>query len=159
VRRPFGRSGIAPKPQQERDDRRTGIPADGVALHAGAGGLIVVGSSNYQGAITRAVGAMGPKGVSMTAALVPEPANPYDPNAVSVRVDGQVIGHLRRSDAKAYRPVMEGLAQGGLTGYCRVDIRTDPNPQYAFSVHVFIDTPQRQLDLLARGVPPTGVNS
>ncbi len=89
----------------------------------------------------------------MTAALVPEPANPDDPNAVSVRVDDQVMGYLRRSDAQAYQPVMEALAQRGLTGYCRVDIRTDPNPQYAFSVRVFIDTPQRQLDVLARGAP------
>ena len=150
MRRLFGRSDPQPPATDEREDRRTAIPPGGIVLYAGGGGTIVVGSNHYQAAIKKAVGRMGRNGVSVTATLVHDPKNAYDPNAISVRLDGQVIGHLQRAEAKAYRPVMDALAQRGLTAYCRCDIRPDSSPEYAYSVHVYIDTPQRQMDLIGR---------
>lgn len=134
----------------EREDRQIDIPPGGVKLYAGVGGLLVVGSANYAAAVNWSVGPIGPQGVSMTASLVHEPSNPYDSNAISVCLEGQVIGHLQRQVAQEYRPVMDALAQRGLTAYCRCDIRPDVDPQYLFHVHVYVDTPQRQLDLLAK---------
>jgi hypothetical protein len=145
-RKLFGGAEVA----QERIDMRTAPPPGGISLYAGAGGLLVVGSANYANVISRGVGSIGPRGVSVTAALVPEPDNQYDRNAISVRVNGTTIGYLRREEAKAYKPVVEALASRGLTGYCRVDIRPDPDPRYIFSVQAYIDTPKRQLELIAR---------
>ena len=36
------------------------------------------------------------------AALVPEPSNPYDSNAVMVQIDGRHVGYLSREDAVAF---------------------------------------------------------
>ena len=40
----------------------------------------------------------------IVAVLVPEPTNPYDANAISVQIDGQVIGYLPRATAQEYLP-------------------------------------------------------
>lgn len=47
--------------------------------------------------------------------LVPEPDNPYDPNAVSVRVNGLVVGYLDRDTAARYRQPIRRIAASGLT--------------------------------------------
>lgn len=47
------------------------------------------------------------------AALVPDPTNPHDRNAVKVIVDGWHVGHLSRGDAAAYQPVLLALVQRG----------------------------------------------
>jgi hypothetical protein len=46
--------------------------------------------------------------------LVPEPHNRFDPRAVAVRVQGQVVGYLPREDAHRYYPVLAGLVAQGL---------------------------------------------
>lgn len=38
--------------------------------------------------------------------LRPEPANPYDSNAVVVLVDGLVVGHLARDMAREWQPML-----------------------------------------------------
>lgn len=48
------------------------------------------------------------------AELVPEPHNRFDPRAVAVRVQGQVVGYLPREDAHRYYPVLAGLVEQGL---------------------------------------------
>lgn len=40
--------------------------------------------------------------VNVPAVLVPEPDNPHDRNAISVRVGGQVVGYIERADTKKY---------------------------------------------------------
>lgn len=49
------------------------------------------------------------------ASLVPEPDNPHDSNAISVRVNGHVVGYLDRSDAELFRPIIHRIAASGLT--------------------------------------------
>jgi hypothetical protein len=46
---------------------------------------------------------------AVVAVLVPEPENPYDPNAIRVDVDGLRIGHLSRADAVRYRDSLPTL--------------------------------------------------
>jgi hypothetical protein len=43
------------------------------------------------------------------AVLLPEPDNPYDPNAITVLIDGAKVGYLCRDDAHAYRPGLLAL--------------------------------------------------
>jgi tetratricopeptide (TPR) repeat protein len=71
----------------------------------------VVGESNYQDALWRAVGSRSTDRIrkEIQAVLVAETDNPYDANAISVWLDGQKVGHLSREDAAAYRPGLLAL--------------------------------------------------
>jgi hypothetical protein len=64
-----------------------------------SGGLEValVGESNYQEALTTIAGSKRPESVRIPtqAILMPEPDNPYDPNAVAVYIDGGRSGIFR----------------------------------------------------------------
>ena len=141
----------------QRQDRQSEIPPGGIKLEEGAGdGLKVVREEDYQGAIAKAAGAAISDGVrvSLTISLVHEPQNCFDPNAISVRHGWDVLGYLSNGDAKAYRPVMDALAEHRLTGYCRADIWTGwdhgLHDKGQFSIRVFVDKPERQLELIAR---------
>lgn len=61
-----------------------------------------VGESHYQQALERISGGRTREGANrrVIARLVPEPDNPYDSKAVSVRVGGQVVAYLPRSEGK-----------------------------------------------------------
>jgi hypothetical protein len=65
-------------------------PASQLAVVMLGGGfeVRVVGESYYQDALTAIVGGKGPESVRIPtqATLVPEPDNPYDPNAVAVYI-------------------------------------------------------------------------
>ena len=41
-------------------------------------------------------------------ALVREPENPYDPNAIRVQVGEYMLGYIPRADAKDLAPLMDG---------------------------------------------------
>lgn len=75
-------------------------------LYSGHETLEVVGESHYQDALWRIVGGQSrdPVRFETYAVLVPDPANPHDPNAIEVRVDSELVGYLSREDAAAYRP-------------------------------------------------------
>ena len=70
--------------------------------------LNVVGESLYQEALWAIVGGRtrDPVHEDVIAILMPEAANPYDENAISVWVDLKLVGYLSREDAALYR---EGL--------------------------------------------------
>ena len=74
-----------------------------------------VGVSHYQDALRRSAGAEGPVSIrrDVEAALVPEPENPHDPNAVRVEVDGELVGYLARDDALRYGPAVRRLREHG----------------------------------------------
>lgn len=61
--------------------------------------------------------------VGVLVALISQPDNPKDPKAVAVQVDGQTLGHLSRSDARAYGAVLSKLAADGKVAYCNGTIR------------------------------------
>jgi hypothetical protein len=72
----------------------------------GRANLEVVGESHYQGALWRLCGGtLGDEVLcDIIAVLVPEPTNPYDPNAICVQIDGAVVGYLPRERAREYLP-------------------------------------------------------
>jgi hypothetical protein len=62
------------------------------------------------------------------AAIVPDPENPYDSNAVAVWIDGRhLVGHLPRDVAAQYAPRLEGLERGT---YLQVPARVWIGPSY-----------------------------
>jgi hypothetical protein len=75
-------------------------------LYVGDETLEVVGESHYQNALWRIVGGVRQEHVhhEVHAVLMPEPDNAYDPNAIKVLIDGNLVGYLSREDAAAYRP-------------------------------------------------------
>lgn len=62
----------------------------------------VVGESNYQDAIRKAIGRTGPAWEG-PAWLVAEPKNPYDRNAVKVEIGGRTVGYLERDLAAEFQ--------------------------------------------------------
>lgn len=74
-------------------------------LYRGEESLEVVGESNYQDALWSLCGGVpGGERVrhAVVAVLVPEPENPYDENAISVRVSSHRVGYLDRATAASH---------------------------------------------------------
>ena len=66
---------------------------------SGYGYLGAVGESQYQPALK----GIARRGRICEATLIPEPDNPWDVNAVVVKIGEQVIGYLPRSHARRYQ--------------------------------------------------------
>jgi len=85
----------------------------------GDGFLAVVGESHCQDAL-RATSEVCNETFedrpSFTAALVPEPDNPYDSNAIAVWGPRGRLGYLSRDDALDYREVFEEIRRRGEDG-------------------------------------------
>ncbi len=47
--------------------------------------------------------------------LIPEPDNPHDSWAISVRVDGRTVGYLASEDCRPWAPVIRRIVASGLT--------------------------------------------
>lgn len=148
---------VRPPPRSEQgiEDRRTSPPPGSLALLAGGGGVDVVGESFYRPAIQAAVGGRHRDGVKMylTATIHAEPTNKYDPNAIVVELGGKTVGHLSASDATRYRAPFATLAAQGLVGSCTAQIRggwEDADGRHDYGVTVYIDTPARLTEQLAR---------
>jgi hypothetical protein len=89
--------------------------------------LEVVGESHYQDALWRAVGSIPDDQedvhTNLQAALVPEPDNEHDSNAIAVHIEGRRVGYLSRGDARRYRTAFQKLADEGRVGACDAWIR------------------------------------
>lgn len=77
--------------------------------------LEIVGEASYQDALwTICGGSLGDRvRHRVVAVLVPEPENRYDPNAISVHVDGHLVGYLDRDTAVRYGPGLRSLIEHG----------------------------------------------
>ena len=73
----------------------------------GYGYLGVVGESQYQEALLDILRT----GRICEAALIPEPENPFDVNAVVVKINGKVVGYVPRSHARRYQRRLLTLAE------------------------------------------------
>jgi len=84
-----------------------------VALVTGSVTLEVVGESHRQDALWNIVGGRSTEHVrqEVVAVLIPETTNEYDPNAISVWVNGLQVGFLSRENAARYRPGLVALWQ------------------------------------------------
>lgn len=108
---------------EEWEDRR---PATAGWLDGnGSFSLEVVGEANYQRNLERVCGGRTRECQDrvVTAVLVLEDDNPYDPRAVCVTIDGWTVGYLPREKARAFRA---RLRRDGIRGYefpCKASIR------------------------------------
>ena len=95
----------------------------GVRLDTG-GEVEVRGESHYQDALEAVCGGRTEDGADhrCLAAVVPEPTNAYDNNAVRVEIEGRLVGYLSRSAAQAYQPVAERLRASGRVGIAEAEI-------------------------------------
>jgi hypothetical protein len=84
----------------------------------------VAGESHYQEALRELAAGEGGGQVRLEAeaTLVPEPANPHDPNAVMVRIRDRLVGYLPRAAAAAYGPMLGAVADRGRVGACEAMI-------------------------------------
>ena len=73
--------------------------------------LEIVGEASYQDALWALCGGSPGDDVrhGIVAVLVPEPENPHDQNAISVRVEGRIVGYLPRQVAAGYIPGLRRL--------------------------------------------------
>lgn len=157
LRRLLGAATTAPQEPEERlrvDLRRDLQPGHEMMLQGP--GLAVVGESKYRAEIEAAAGgkkAIGHKAV-VNAALVAEPDNRYDPNAIAIAIDGRTCGYLARTDAKRYKPVMTWARELGIVPCCRADIyggwRQEDGTWADFGITLYIASPEK---ILNRGQP------
>src|SRR5271165_3751090 len=75
--------------------------------------LEVVGESHYQEALWSIVGGRQEDRVRQesVAVLMAEANNPFDDEAVSVWINGSLVGYLARADAEEYRPGLLDLQE------------------------------------------------
>jgi hypothetical protein len=145
-------------PEHERIDLRGDLPPGHRYLIQGPG-LEVVGESRYRAEIERAVG-QRPEGhrTIVDAALVAEPGNPYDANAIAVMIAGRRVGYLSRNDAARYQPVMAWCVSEGFTPVVRGDVRggwqQDDGSWADFGIRLYVSSPDK---LIGRTVPPLPV--
>lgn len=103
-------------------------PIRGVLLRGGME-VQVAGESNYQDALETVCGGRSKDGADCDCVvfLVPEPSNPYDPNAVAVQAqlgdEFKTLGYLPRPAAVAYQPVAQKLFSKSLIGAVNGRIR------------------------------------
>jgi hypothetical protein len=92
-------------------------------IFQGSETLEVVGESNYQDSLWTIVGGFRRDRVrhDCDAVLVPEPDNQYDRNAISVLVEGRLVGYLSREDAEVYLCGLKRLMETCDTGHVALE--------------------------------------
>lgn len=91
-------------------------------------------------------------------ALVPEPGNPHDKNAIAVQALGQTIGYLSRGDAVRYQRPIYRIAASGSTAMAsgRIWASTDAwGGQKKFRSRVSLALPEPEM-MLPLNDPPEG---
>ncbi len=102
-----------------------------------------VGESFYQSALLRQCRARKGDAVRFPcrAYLVAQPDNPYDRNAVAVHIGGELVGHLSRSEAPRWQPVVQQLATGGYAASCEAMIAGRGREGETDNLGVFLHLP------------------
>jgi len=107
----------------------------------------VVGESNYQTDLERIAGGRGDESTEVfcSAYLVPEPYNPYDKNALSIKIYDSTVAYLSRSDAEVY---IHELVSAGYPKNRRVRVKAvivggwlRSSSQGSFGVKLDVKTP------------------
>lgn len=111
----------------------------------------VAGESYYQDALRALTAAAGGEEVRQDteAVLVPEPANPHDPNAVRVEIEGHLVGYLPRADAVAYGPAVRTIEERGRAAACEAMIAGRGGESSALGVFLRLPKPDSE-----GGTPP-----
>jgi hypothetical protein len=98
------------------------VRVDALLVEPDGNRVEAVGESHYLDALVAITGRRHREQVRhpAVAALIREPDNPYDADAVAVHIDGHKVGHLSRDDARAYQPVLVALAADRKVLACNV---------------------------------------
>lgn len=115
------------------------------------GFVAAVGESQYQKElreIVRSNGGPDPGGVRIEVfvALVPEPRNRHDPNAISIQLDGKKLAYLSREDAEEYQEVVRLLAARNSIGAARAVILGGARNKPSYGVFLDLADPDEVLD-------------
>lgn len=81
--------------------------------------------------------------------LIPEPTNPYDPNAIKVVIDGKLVGYIKKGSCRHVLNLMEqnriekieGVIKGGKYKYLDLDSEGNINLEHGnkeYSIKVLI---------------------
>ncbi len=115
-------------------------PASQMVRLSADGRVSVVGESNYQPAIRAAANERTTTdladAIHCTAAVMPEPTNPWDPNAVRIDVGGQTVGYLAREVAATYQPALLELQRQAQVGWCPARIMGGGERTYGVFLHL-----------------------
>lgn len=103
----------------------------------------VVGESFYFDNLHSIVGGGRAMNVPVVAALIAEPDNVNDPQAVGIYVNSLKVGHLNRHTARLYQPVLAHLASMGKVGACDAQISGSGE---AYGVFLDLAPPESCLD-------------
>lgn len=91
----------------------------GTSMQSRTTNLKVTGTYYYNGVRLYKAGLLRP---DQKVELKPEPENPHDGNAVSVRYKGEKIGHLTREMAAKYQPlIMQGSLKNSVISTCSLN--------------------------------------
>jgi len=108
----------------------------------------VVGTSYRQPALAKIAGKKKkePADHEVVAAIVPEPENEHDSNAVAVQVDGELVGYLSRGDAKKVQPLLlEMLKRDKVYAACRGrvigGVKRSRKDETDYGVRLYFDLP------------------
>jgi hypothetical protein len=114
LRDALNRISARPPPLNDGGTRTAPASRGGTAAIIGDGKFAfpVVGESHHDAALEQLAGGRTEEGVHVTCAalLLPQPDNPYDPDAVAVFIRGQEVGFLARNVAPEF---LQALHTGG----------------------------------------------
>ncbi len=86
----------------------------------------IVGESSHQDALLALTGGRRTWSGAhhkVRARLEPDDDNPFDAQAVAVRIEGDLVGHLPRDAARVYRPIIEESIRCSGVATCLAEIR------------------------------------
>ncbi|HYI15050.1 MAG TPA: hypothetical protein VEX37_06645 [Thermomicrobiales bacterium] len=121
----------------------------------GRGFVHAVGEASYQEELQEVVdqhGGSNADGVKIEVhvALIPEPSNRHDRNAVSIQMEGRKVAYLSREDAIDYQEVIRHLARRKRFGACRAFIFGGSRDKPSYGVFLDLADPDECLDELKR---------
>lgn len=117
---------------------------------SGLGRCSVAGESHYQEALWDTCGRDGlaqPARRFVLAQFIPDPANPYDSNAVAVHMDGRIVGHLPRDVAAKMQGTVLQMAHAGATATCWAEILGGTPDKPSLGVMLHLSNPAEPFDL------------
>lgn len=105
--------------------------------------VAAVGESHYQETLLAVSGARLGDAIEYecVAALVPEPDNLYDANAVMVQVDANLVAYLSREDAASYRSAVQTAAASQRVIACNARIAGRGRDSDTLNLGIFLKLP------------------
>lgn len=145
-------SGAISSMWRRSDEKPTSAAGSEFTLYDGDSRLDAVGEASYQDALAIV---LQQQGREFTAILLPEPANPYDPNAVAVLVDASKVGYLARADAARYHePIMQLMQKTARHVAVRARIIGGEDAKPSLGVVIYHDPRTMGIPSLLDDAPP-----